>query len=226
MNNSNRLYIVIILCWFISQGITCDRGRGIVNCPNFKMDTVSIPFDIVNQAAMCHIQDTIKIFSKISDTIISRSAVSFVTPVNKVFAYIQTYKVVPWGTSYGLNYANNEFNYFISTGTFQNVGQAGYNIMYERSEPYNTAALSVNPGDSGLYIFTVWLENESYGSSLDFYNGNDHCTAFRGIPNIGVLKQNRQYWDSLGVSSLTLINSGAGPINKNDENYFFVKVVP
>ena len=224
MSYSKRLYIVLILCWFISQGILCEHVGGTDNCSNYKIDTVSLSFRVVNPSVTYHLHDTIKLFSKISDTINSRSGESFITPVNVVFAYIQSYKVVPSGSGYGINYANNEFNYIADTGTFQNIGLPGYDILYDRNEPYNTAALSVIPGNSGLYVFTVWLQNESYGGAEDFFKGNDRCIAYRGIPTIAMPGQNGQYWDSLGVSSLALINSGAVPVNKTDENYFFVKV--
>lgn len=226
MNTGKRLYLGLIMCWLLCQGILCEHLNEPDNCPVFRSDTTSMPFDVVNQSTTFHLQDTIRLFSRISDSIITRKGESFVTPLNPVFAHIETYRIVPWGASYGLNYANNEFNFFANTGIFQNVALPGYDVLFERNQPFNNLALSVAPGDSGLYLFTVWLQDANYGGTLDFSKGNDLCTDYLGIPVINIQKQNRQYWDSLGITEIGLINSTAPNINKRDENYFFVKVEP
>jgi hypothetical protein len=172
--------------------------------------------------------DTINIYSKISDNIQTVAGETFIYPFNSMNMYLQTYKVTPSGSAFVLNYANINFNYFVNTGIFQNTGSLGLNVLFQRNEPFNTADVSFVAGDTGLYLITCKFSSSYYeDGNIQFYRANDYCNRFTGIPVIPEIKQNNQYWDSLGITTLTLANSGNAVVaSKADRNYLFIKVNP
>jgi hypothetical protein len=228
MEHPVKLYISIILFWFIARGSICVDRNHYDNCGNSRVDTTLLQVDIPNQQAVNHVLDTINIYSKISDNIQTVAGETFTYPFNSMNMYLQTYKVTPSGSAYVLNYANINFNYFVNTGIFQNTGSLGLNVLFQRNEPFNTADVSFVAGDTGLYLITSTFSTGYYNEGgIQFYRANDYCNRYTGIPVIPETKQNKQYWDSLGITTLTLANSSNAVVaSKADKNYLFVKVNP
>ncbi|MFT3910374.1 MAG: hypothetical protein QM737_13200 [Ferruginibacter sp.] len=226
MKHPVKLYISIILLWFIVRGSVCvgPRPNG---CDDYKTDTTLLSSVITNAAPLNHILDTVNLFSSISDTLHALSGATMISDINNLALNIQAYKVVSVGAGFVLNYANIEFNYLVNTGTIQNSGGTGINILFERNQPYNTAGISFVPGYAGLYLIKTEANNgySGYGYA-QFYSGTNYCNSFIGEFEIPEADQNKQYWDSLGITSLALENSSSYLINKTDRDYFFVKVNP
>ena len=214
-----RLAFLLFSIWMVAQSTTCGRPRYNSNCPSLSMDSVYLNMSVTNAATTFTLADTIKVFSKISDTISPAMSSGFIYPLNSLGASLQLYKVVPAGSGYQLNFANVEFNVLLQTGTFQYT--QGYYFSFNRMQPYNTLQFSLKPGSTGLYIVLV---NNSY---TYIRNPNDNCVSFQSSFRFKSNEQNLQYWNTLGgANSLSLAAGGGGyVINKNDKNYFFIKVI-
>jgi len=80
-------------------------------------------------------------------------------------------------------------------------------------------------GSPGLYVVQVDISNGYYSSS--FFDSKNPCSHYYGYTRIPALDQQRQFWDTLGVTTLRLAGSIDYPlVNKQDVNYFFLKVDP
>lgn len=180
--------------------------------------------DVLNQATTFTLADSIKVYSKISDTITPVISSGFIYPMPSLNAQVQVYKVVLINGGYQLNYANVEFNMNVQTGTIQAYAGLGYNFLYSRIQPTNELQFSLKPGVVGLYVIVV---NKNYYETY-IRNPNDDCVSFTNAVSFAPAKQNLQYWNTLGgITALNLANSNGNiSINKNDKNYFFVKIIP
>ena len=214
-----RLIFLLFSIWMVAQSTTCGRPRPFSNCPSVNVDSIYLNMSVTNNAATFTLADSIKLFSKISDTITPVMSSGFITPIGSLATGLQMYKVVPAGSGYQLNFANVEFNVNIQNGTFY-YGQ-GYNLLYNRMQPYNTLQFSLKPGATGLYIAVL---GNFYSN---FRNPNDECVSFQSSFRFKSAEQNLQYWNNLnGATSLSIGAGGGGfVINKNDKNYFFIKII-
>lgn len=216
-------FILLAFIWVTTQSVNCRRPRPYENCGNYRQDSVYFKIDVSNQAATFTLADSISISSRISDTIAPVMSSSFIYPLTNVGAVVQVYKVVPAGGSYQLNFANIEFNINIQTGTYQPYQGLGYNLLYTRNQPSNALQFSLKPGVVGLYVVVVNKSYNNYASSIR--NPNDDCVSFTNNFSFPAAKQNLQYWNTLGLTSIALSNSNFYiNVNKNDKNYFFVKI--
>jgi hypothetical protein len=218
--------VFFLLCtiWITTQSVNCRRPIPYQNCGQYKQDSIYFKMDVTNQAATFTLADSIKLYSKISDTIAPLITSSFIYPMQSINALVQVYKVVLSGSSYQLNYANIEFNMNVQIGTIQAYQGLGYNILYNRNQPTNELQFSLKPGVPGLYAVVI---NKNYYETY-IRNPNDDCVSYTNTIAINAAKQNLQYWNTLGgATSLSLANSGGNiSINKNDKNYFFIKIIP
>ena len=208
----------------VAQSTTCGRPNPYNNCGTYKNDSVYLNMAVTNQAATFTLADTIKVFSKISDTISPIMSSGFVYPLSSVVANVLIYKLVPVGNSYQLNYANIEFNVQVQTGLFQNSQYLGYNLLFNRNQPFNNLQFTLKPGVPGLYVVVVNKSDYDYGATIR--NPNDNCVNFKNIFRFKDAEQNLQYWNTLGLTTLTLSSSSNYiVVSKNDKNYFFIKVI-
>jgi hypothetical protein len=213
------------ILWITTQSVNCRRPIPYQNCGTYKQDSIFYKTDVINQAATHTLSDTIKVFSRVSDTISPVMSSAFIYNLSNLGTVVQVYKVVPVGSSYQLNYANIEFNLNVQTGSFQAYQGLGYNLIYRRNQPINELQFSLKPGVVGLYAVVLNKSYNDYGSYIR--NPNDDCVTYTNTNYFAPAKQNLQYWNTLGLSSLSLASSnGSTSINKGDRNYFFVKIIP
>ena len=217
---------VIILAVFIfSSGFQCGRNR-FDNCPDGnQIDTVYSTISILNSSNVYRVGDSIKFYSKISDSIKTAKNASFIYDRNAFYASFQPYKVVNNNGINELVYANIEFNSLVSVGQFQNYPYGGYNFLYQRLQPNNILKVSFVVGKPGLYIFS--LKDDNYSGANYIRRDNNFCNTYPNAFSFSELDQRRNYWDSLGISSISLAKtSGYRVANKADKNYVFIKVIP
>ena len=214
-----RIIFLLFSVWIVAQSVTCGRPRPYSDCPTVNTDSIYLNMNVTNQVATFTLTDTIKVFSKISDTVSPVISSSFVNDFGTLSANLQMYKVVPVGSGYQLNFANVEFNVLLQNGTFQ-YGQ-GYNFLYNRMQPYNSLQFSLKPGATGLYVAVVNF------TSYYIRNPKDYCVSFQSSFRFKSTEQNLQYWNTLGGATSLSLNAGGGGflVNKNDKNYFFVKII-
>ena len=213
-----RLVLLLFSVWMLAQSVTCGRPRSYSNCATLNTDSIYLNMAVTNTAASFTLADTIKVFSKISDTISPVISSGFINPLNSFYASLQMYKVVPVGSGYQLNFANVEFNVLLQVGTYQYT--QGYNFLYNRMQPYNTLQFALKPGNTGLYIAVV---NNSYSY---IRNPNDECVSYQSTFKFKSTEQNLQYWNTLGGANSISLGAGGGgfTISKNDKNYFFIRI--
>jgi hypothetical protein len=215
-----------ILTIFFSPGFQCGRGNIYDNCPNgFQVDTIYSSLNILNNNNVYHIGDTIHFLSKVNDTINTSKGASFIYKRNGFSTSMQPYKVVNNGGLNELNYANIEFNPLITVGQFQNYPGSGFNFLYKRLQPYNTLQISFVAGRAGLYIFSIM--EDGYSGANYIRKDNDFCNGYPNAFSFPISNQHSNYWDSLGVTSISLANTGGYRVaKKGDKNYVFIKVIP
>jgi hypothetical protein len=220
MKNSLLLIVVIGFYMIVTPAFQCgDRYPG-DNCTNYITDTVLIPTDISNHLSSINIYDTIKFSSTVNDTLQPRNTSQFVYPFTALNSNIQAFKVVNNGSGPILNYANIEFNPLVFEGQFQNYFNQGYGFLYNRNEPNNFLKGGLVAGRSGLYLFTVNTNNNYYEFLI-----YKTCSQYKVLNYIPQTQQQKQIWDSLGVSVLRLNgNYNQDIAKKSDMNYFFVRV--
>ncbi len=223
MKSFFNFYIAIILFWLITPGFQCGEPRP-QDCDHAETDTVQLSYDVLNQAAVFHVLDTIKIFTRISDTLHIQSGGQIIIPIERLGARIQAYKVDT--ATLQFDYANIDFNPILTVGTYASPGNSIY-ITFDRAVPYNTAGLSLVAGYEGLYLVVVDITNYGYSEYYSqFIKDNNYCHIYQGYSSLPAVKQNEQYWDSLGTASLMQANLSSYIIHKADKNYFFLKVEP
>lgn len=229
LNKSNvmKFFItaIVLFIFFLNSGFQCGRNIN-DNCPNgFKNDTVYSRINILNNNNVYHIGDSIKFYSKISDSIKPAGSAEFIYNRNNFYAGFQPYKVIHTTGVYELVYANIEFNPFVHVGQFQNYPSSAFNFLYQRAQPNNTLQVSFIAGKVGLYIFS--LNETNYSSANYIRRDNDFCNGYPNAFSFLEIDQHKNYWDSLGINSISLANfSGNKIANKGDRNYIFIKVIP
>ncbi len=216
---------IILSVFIFSSGFQCGRNLN-DNCPNgFQSDTLYTNLNIINNNNLYHIGDSIKFFSKISDTIKPTRNAEFIYDRNVFYANFQPYNVVSTSGVNELVYANIEFNPSVKVGQFQNYPSSGYNFLYQRAQPNNILQVSFVAGKAGLYIFS--LKDNSYSGANYIRRDNDFCNGYPNAFSFSETDQHKNYWDTLGVSSLSLANtSGYKIASKAERNYVFIKVIP
>jgi hypothetical protein len=220
MKNSLLFIVVIGFYMILTPAFHCGEPYQGDNCTNYVSDTVFIPMEITNHLNGINIYDTIKFSSAVNDTIQPRNSSQFVYPFTALNSNIQAYKVVNNGSGPILNYANIEFNPLVFEGQFQNYFNQGFGFLYNRNEPNNFLKGGLVAGRSGLYLFTVNTNNNYYEFLI-----YQTCSQYKVLNNIPTGQQQKQYWDSLGVSVLRLNGNYNQEIaKKSDMNYFFVRV--
>ena len=216
---------IVLSIFIFNSGFQCERD--IYNdCPNgFQNDTVYTRINILNNSNVYHIGDSIKFYSKISDSIKTSKNAEFIYNRNMVYANFQPYKVVNTNGVYELVYANIEFNPFVHLGQFQNFPLSAYNFLYQRAQPNNILQVSFVAGKAGLYIFS--MSETSYSGANYIRRENDYCNGYPNAFSFLEPDQRKNYWDSLGISSISLAStSGYKIASKAEKNYVFIKVIP
>ena len=223
MKNTLSIILVILVYAVLTQAFQCGGRYPIDNCGVFNQDTILLTVAISNPLPTYRVNDTIKLFSKVSDTLKSKGGKTFIKELTTLYAFINTYKLAQ-GSSSQLNYANNEFNATLPIGMFQNFGGTGLQILYQRDKPFNTFSLNLIPGRVGIFLVDITTTSNGYGNYIS--DQADICTSYSAGANIAVAQQQRQFWDSLGTSSLSIGNSNYPHVVKNHSNYFFFKIIP
>lgn len=223
MSKSYLLLSMFIVIVFFSPGFQC--GERPKPCDDYIYDSIPLPFSVIENIHSYHVYDTIQMQSFISDTFFSKKGDQLIYPTYTMYANVQPYQVVNNGSGPVLNYANIQFNPMVSLGYFQFSSNEGFNFLYQRMEPYNRLISSFVVGSPGLYLFKVAISNGYYSSS--FFDSRNPCSNYFGYADITPAQQQREFWDTLNVTTLRLAGSNDYPIiNKQDVNYFFVKVEP
>lgn len=220
-------FLVIISCLIygiITPAFRC--GTPPLACDNYENDTTVMNLTVINPAATFHVNDSIRIYSRISDTLNGHQGKKVVSDISYLSLKINPFKVFMNGSVAQMNYATNEFNATVETGAFENYGGTGFQVLYQRQQPYNTMSATLIPGHTGLYLIQTKLGNYSSPENVHFYVTGDPCTSYVGFLAIPGASQQKQYWDSLNVSTLTLANGSYIYTNRNDSDYFFVNVIP
>jgi hypothetical protein len=218
----NWFLVIVVLCAYmiVTPAFHCGSPYQEDNCSNYVSDTVYIPTEISNHLNGINIYDTVKFTSTVTDTIQPRNSTQFVYPFTTLNSNIQAFKVVNNGSGPILNYANIEFNPLVFEGQFQNYFSQGYGFLYNRNEPLNYLKGGLVAGRSGLYLCTVNTNNNYYDFII-----YQTCSQYKVLNYITPSQQQKQYWDSLGVSVLRLNGNYNQEIaKKSDLNYFFVRV--
>jgi hypothetical protein len=225
--NGKILFLITGPLLIIFQSFRC-RKDDINSCNSYKQDSVVLNFSVENPNSTYHINDTIWISSIISDgvTPISGSG-PFTYSFLQLYLNVQPFEVVTNSTLPQLQYANIEFNPVVKQGLLENNAYQGYEFLYRRTEGLNTAEVGFIAGRTGL--FALSCSNSSYigGFELNFAKPNDYCTTYSGISAFPLTQQNINYWDTLGVTVVSLTpNYGSLFIAKEMKNYFFFRVIP
>lgn len=223
------LFIAAFFAWITLNSFQC--GKNVTDpCPQSKTDTILLNHSFSNLKAIFKIGDTIKIDAAISDNLPTVTGnVSLSAPLNTLYLKVQPYSIIKNSTLPELQYANIEFNPYVSDGQLVNSSNGGYNYLYRRSNNVNSLKIGFIAGRAGLYIFE--LNNDRYAymisGNMPLYAVGDNCTTYWGVSNFNKASQNLQYWDSLGVSTVSFSSTyGSGSVSKNNRNYFIFKVIP
>ncbi len=218
----NWFLVLAVLCVYmiVTPAFQCGNRGPENDCTNYVSDTVFIPMEISKHFNNINIYDTIKFSSTVTDTLKPINSSQFVYPFTALNSNIQAYKVVSNGSGAILNYANIEFNPLVYEGQFQSYSNQGYGFLYNRNEPNNFLKGGLVAGRSGLYLCTVNTNNNYYEFVI-----YQTCSQYKMLNYIPPSQQQKQYWDSLGVSVLRLNGNYNQEIaKKSDMNYFFVHV--
>lgn len=224
---TKKLLLALFIILTLLESFQCGRDR-YVNCATFKNDTVLLDCKIPAAIPVYHIGDTIMFESIISDNFSPLSgSPSFTRELNQLNLIVQPFIVKTNNTLPELQYANVEFNPFVKEGQLQNIGFIGYPFLYKRLTGINSLKAGLIAGRTGLYVVQCHNTQYSYDVDITINNQTDNCTTYRGVTNFLPAEQNRNYWDSIGVTALSLApNYGNITIAKSMRNYFFFKVVP
>ena len=227
--NLKLVTVIILFFSIVLQSFQCGRPID-PNCTTRTQDTVLLNSTIINSKAVYHIGDTVWIGSIVSDNLTPLSgAAAFNIEFTQLFLTIQPYSIKTNPTLPELQYANIEFNPVVSEGQLQSNGYGGYNFLYKRTTGSNSLKVGFIAGRTGLYAMDCVNDRYYYngGSNFAIYKPNDYCNTYWGITNFSPVVQNRNYWDSIGVTAVSLApNYGSVTISKNERNYFLFKVIP
>jgi hypothetical protein len=226
MKNSIKVFFGLFIISLITQNFKCGRSPYRL-CGEYNKDTVFAPFNIsISDTQSIRVFDTLFLTCQLNDTMKSKNGLRFIKKTETANIAVQGYKVVDQGGSYGLNYANIEFNPVVIKGRFNNGYYfPGINLLYERNQPYNDVKLGLVAGQPGLYLFTVQSFANYYEGDL-YIDGNE-CTSFHLLNKLNQTENQSFNWGNLGVQGLELIGSSGYTIaNRNNPNHFFLRVLP
>ena len=165
--------------------------------------------------------DTLQLHATISDSIRTSNQLSFIEPLTTFACTIQPYKVMMNNGSPILQYATIEFNPVLYQGQYDVSSNNGFGFIFNRLQPYNLLHSGFVAGRPGLYLFKIQSRPNYYYENM-YINGYP-CTQFRTSSSIDEPAQGKQYWTTLGTTSLRLLGGGVNPIvNSDDRDYFFV----
>jgi hypothetical protein len=218
--------LLALICFVMTQSFQC--GRGIARCDNYRNDTVLLHASIANPALEYHLYDTIWLTSTVNDNFspVSGSPASFTKAIDQLNFSVVPYSINTTGALPVMQYAYIEFNPVVREGSLQTPGYYGYNYIFRRLAPNNTLQAGLVAGRTGLYIIDL-AHGNYYGSSFQINNGNDYCTSYTGMSVLPIAQQNRNYWTTLGVTSISMApNYGGKTISLSSSNYFIIKVIP
>jgi len=225
--NRHVLVLCIGLIFVMCQSTQCDKDV-IAPCAAYIQDTVLLSASVENSSPTYHLYDTIWINSDISDNLtpLSSSGI-FTANLDQLYLNVQPFSISTSSSLPELQYANIEFNVAVKEGMLQTSAYAGYNFLYKRTTAHNTLKIGFIPGRAGPYIIFC-TNNRYYNNGMAaFSRPNDQCTTYWGICSFPETQQNKNYWDVLGVSSLSLSpNYGNIIISKNMRSYFLFNVIP
>jgi len=199
-------------------------------CDRYIKDSVALHFEVAQDSNGFQSYDTIRFESVINDTIRTQQGRTFIQEMGYPSLQLQGYRVVEGPTGAPtLIYANIEFNPLVQEGQFVNYYGTGIGLLYNRQAPYNKLRASLVPGRPGLYLITIRSNNYiDYYRPEDGSNSPDRtCVSMISGYALSDFSSQLNYWDSLGVTSLTLQGDGYNVLARKEErNYFFVQVNP
>lgn len=199
-------------------------------CDRFVADSLAMNFEVMQKPDGFQPYDTIYFESVLNDTIKTRQGRTFVRSMGYPSLQLQGYRIIDGPTgSPTLNYANIEFNPLVQEGQFVNYFGTGIGLLYNRQAPYHNLKAALVPGRPGLYLFSVRsnynfdLRSSDHGSS----SPDRECVSILSGYTLSDISSQSHYWDSLGVTSLTLQGDGYNVVaKKENSDYFFVRVNP
>jgi len=213
--------------FLIGQSTQCKKDV-ISPCAAYVQDTVLLSAAVANASPSYHVYDTIWIESDVTDnfTPLSGSGV-FTSSLDQLYMNVQPFSINTTASLPELQYANIEFNVVVETGMLQNSAYSGYNFLYKRITTANSLRVGFVPGRTGLYLMSCTNNRYFAGGMATLSKPNDQCTTYWGICSFPESQQNKNYWDVLGVASLSLSPSNGNVlISKNMRSYFLFNVVP
>lgn len=218
----------IVACTIISPSYKCREYPE--PCDRYVSDTLSLHFNVDQGDGSFQPFDTIHFLSVLNDTMRSNQGRNYIYNYGSPSLQIQCYKVVEGPSDNPvLVYANIEFNPLVSEGQFLNYYGQGTNLMYNRQIPYSRLRGAFVPGRPGLYLFVV-RPNNYYNDYLFSYadpNGPRECINYFSKYTLTPAERLSNYWDTLGVTALTLQGDGYNVIaQKNESNHFFIHINP
>jgi hypothetical protein len=219
---------LIAIGMIVSPGYKCREYPE--RCDRYIKDSVALNFEVAQNSIGFQPYDTIRFESVINDTIRTRQGRTFIEAMGYPSLQLQGYRIVEGPTGAPtLTYANIEFNPLVQEGQFANYYGNGIGLLYNRQAPYNKLKASLVPGRSGLYLITIRSNNyiDYYRPEDDSNSPDRDCITIFSAYGLSDNDAQINYWDSLGVSSLTLQGDGYNILARKEErNYFFVRVNP
>ena len=224
MRTSRSVALLALLFIIISACFSC--GTKSSDCSNFTSDTTLLKVNIAKSPATIKIIDTVWLQSTISDTLYNRQASDkMLYSLTQLFLQIQPYRVTQIDSVPTLTYTNSDFSIMLGDGSWISSTSKGLNFIYRRSQPYNYLQIGFVPSKVGLYLFVFRHSIYQGYYRIDITSSSNYCKQFNGLSSTNLEQQNKQYWDNLNVSTLNLLNNEYPFVQKQDPNYFFIKVI-
>jgi len=225
---TRKIFIVFVgMVLVVCQSFQC--GKNLPNsCNAYKQDTVLLNASVPNSNPVYHPGDTIWINSSVSDILVPSSGLgSFTVNLDQLYLNVQPFSVVSTSTVPQLQFANIEFNPVVMEGSLQNSAYSGYNFLYNRANALNSLKVGFVAGRTGLYIMESTNHRYFTGDVASFIKPGDPCTTYYGISSFSEAEQNKNYWNALGMTTISLPpNYGSLSISKDMKNYFIFEIVP
>ena len=223
MKKSIKILGSLFFIGIITAAFQCNK-TGYNSCNTYTNDTAIYTVQLPNYNQVIRVLDTFNIQSIVKDSITTVKGVSFLSNISQITSNLQAYKIEQINQTAAAYYANIQFNYSIKEGYFNTDYGNGFSILYKRQQPFQIFKGALICGSPGLYL--VKISNGNY-SNYSIRNPLDNCSNISPSFFVDRAHQQIQYWDSLQITSLILANSFNNVLaNKNDQDYFFLKVVP
>lgn len=224
MRTSRYIALLSLLVLFIAASSSC--GKKSNDCSNFTSDTSLLKVNLAKSSPTIKTTDTVWFQSTISDTLYNRQSTDkLIYDLSQLFLQIQPYRITQADSVPTLTYTNSDFSILLNDGTRMPNTSPGINFIYRRVQPYNYLKIGFVPSKVGLYLFTFRHSIYQGYYRIDITSSSNFCKQFNGLSSINLEQQNKQYWDNLNVSTLNLQNSEYPFVQKQDPNYFFIKVI-